>query len=110
MSGFSVNIEVLVVPDCPHRARAERLMREVLDDAGLGNVAVRPTRIDSEDQAVAMGFAGSPSFRINGEDPYPAPTSPSPACRLYHTGVGLAGLPDRSALTDALERAGGDHR
>jgi len=110
MSRFGVNIEVLVVANCPHQAGAERLMREVLDDAGLGDVAVRTTRIESEHQAVAMEFAGSPSFRINGEDPFPVATPPSLACRLYRTGVGLGGLPDRAALIDAVERARGDQR
>ncbi len=105
MSTFRVNVEVLVVPNCPHRAGAEQLMRAVLEDAGQGDVAARTTLIESEDQAAAMNFAGSPSFRINGEDPFPVPTPPSLACRLYHTDAGLSGLPDRAGLTDAVERA-----
>lgn len=110
MSRISASVELLVVRDCPHRAGAEQLLREVLDDAGLGDVAVRTTRIESEAQAVAMDFAGSPSFRINGADLFPVPTPPSLACRLYRAGAGLGGLPDRAALSDAVEHARGDQR
>jgi len=102
--------ELLFVANCSHQAGAEQLVREVLDDAGLGDVAVRTTRIESEAQAIAMDFAGSPSFRINGADPFPVPPPPSLACRLYRNSVGLGGLPDRSALTDAVEHARGEHR
>lgn len=105
MTGAVPDVEILVVPDCPHLAGAERLVREALHAAGMPEAGFRITLIETEEQAVDTDFVGSPSFRIDGADPFPSDASPSLACRLYRTGGGLAGLPDRDALTAALRKA-----
>lgn len=105
MTGSFPDIEVLVVPDCPNQEGAARLVREALDAAGMLEVTVRTTVIESEQQATEADFVGSPSFRIDGRDPFPSVGTPSLACRLYRTETGLRGLPDRDALTAALRRA-----
>lgn len=105
MTGSSPDIEVLVVPDCPNQDGAVRLGREALDAAGMPEISVRTTVIESEQQATEAEFVGSPSFRIDGRDPFSSVGKPSLACRLYRTEAGLAGLPDRDALTAALRQA-----
>ena len=102
MSRAMPDVAVLVVSDCPHQAGAERLMRDALVAAGLGEVDIRTTVVDTEQQAAELNFAGSPSFRIDGHDPFPTMGPPSLACRLYRTEAGLAGLPDRAGLLAAL--------
>ena len=53
-----MNIELLVVPACPHHAAAEDLLRTALADIGL------PTdfrTITVTDDRAEPGFAGSPT-------------------------------------------------
>src|SRR5579885_3137157 len=42
-----MEVELLVVPDCPHDGPARELLRMALADVGLGNVRIRTTVIDS---------------------------------------------------------------
>ena len=104
MNGSMLDVEVLVVPDCPNQAGAERLMRKALDAAGLPDVPVRTRVVESEEEAAGLAFTGSPSFRVNGRDPFPSHDVPSLACRLYRTETGLAGLPDPAGMVDAVQR------
>lgn len=106
----AVNIELQVVPDCPHEADAERLLHAALADLGIDAV-VRTRVILDEPEAVRCGFTGSPTFLLNGSDPFASPGRPvGLACRLYPTAEGVAGLPTlrdlRKALKQAADRAG----
>ena len=98
----ATDVEVLVVEGCPNEPGAEQLMREALVAVGLPDVPIRVTVVETEEQAAELAFSGSPSFRVNGVDPYPATAGPSLACRLYRTDSGLSGLPDPASLIEAL--------
>lgn len=104
-------LEVLVVEDCPHQAGAEKLARDALTQAGYAGVHVLTQVVKTGEDAARLGFTGSPSFRINGRDPFRGPGTPSLACRPYSTGAGLRGLPEQAALTAALAppRSTGHH-
>jgi hypothetical protein len=103
-----MDIELLVVEDCPHAPEAAALLRQALDDLELRDVAFRTTTITTEEQAAQRGFAGSPSFHVNGTDVFPLPGNPTAlACRLYQTDSGRAGTPDLADLRSAL--ASGDN-
>ena len=103
-----MDIELLVVEDCPHAPAAAALLRHALDDLGLRDIAYRTTTITTEEQAVERGFAGSPSFHVNGNDVFPLPGNPTAvACRLYPTAAGRAGTPGLADLRSAL--ASGDN-
>lgn len=95
-------LEVLVVEDCPHQAGAETLARDALTEAGYARVDVLTRVVRTGEDAARLGFTGSPSFRINGLDPFRGPGTPSLACRLYSTAAGLRGLPEQASLTAAL--------
>lgn len=103
-----MNIELLVVPACPHHAAAEDLLRTALADIGL------PTdfrTITVTDDRAEPGFAGSPTFRVDGADLFPvgAPTA-GLSCRLYRNTSGLSGLPELRDLRQTLKRAAEDAR
>lgn len=98
---MTVQIEVLVVPDCPNEANAIDLVRTAIADT---HVAAQITRtvITTAQQAGERGFTGSPTILLNGTDPFAKPGQPvGLTCRLYATPGGLHGVP---ALTD-LRRA-----
>ena len=96
-----MDVELQVVPDCPHQPAAERLLRAALRDVGLP-ADFRVVIISEE----AHGdFAGSPTFLADGVDLFPvAGRSTGLSCRIYRRGSGLSGLPEPSALRQALER------
>lgn len=72
---------------------------------------IKLTRIESDREAQAAGFIGSPTLRIDGRDVDPtaqARTDFGLRCRLYATPDGLRGtIPDQLILA-ALRPAGGE--
>ena len=104
-----MDVEVLVVPDCPHAAAAIGLTRQVLADLDLAGTPIRISEIDTLVAARRRGFVGSPTILINGIDPFPAAGQPpAVACRVYPGASGVSPLPDRLALRQALIGATGD--
>lgn len=97
-----MNVELLVVPDCPHQHAAMVLMRSALDDVGLADINFGVTVIDTQEAADRRGFIGSPTIVINGADPFAEPGRPTAmACRVY---PGTGGVPEPRSLREALKR------
>lgn len=100
-----VEIELLIVPDCPHERSAHDLVRAALDELNLA-ASLITTVIETDDQAQERGFTGSPTFLVNGCDPFAEPNAVfGVACRVYGTSAGLAGVPSLGELREALQRA-----
>ncbi|MFJ8390858.1 DsbA family protein [Streptomyces sp. NPDC094438] len=102
-----MEIEILVVPDCPNAKPAAEQLRRALDDVGLSDTTFTTCVVTGQAEAERIGFTGSPTILINGHDPFADPGRPAGlACRVYRTADGLAGLPDldrlRQVLTSAL--------
>jgi hypothetical protein len=88
-----VMIELLVVPECPHQAAADALVRRALADTGVRS-SVSTTVLHTDREAQRRGFAGSPTFLIDGLDPFAQQSqSVGLTCRLYPSPQGLVGLP-----------------
>lgn len=103
-----MDVELLIVTDCPHEDAAAGLLRKALDDVGMAEVDFGVRVIRNAEQAAAARFVGSPAFHLNGRDPFSGPDAqPAVACRLYATPAGLRGLPDAEALREALRTAAG---
>jgi len=101
-----MDVELLVVPDCPNDAPTAALLRTALDDVGLARIPVTTTVIDTPEQAERRGFVGSPTILIDGHDPFAEPGLPvALACRIYRNTTGPAGIPDLRQLRQALKRA-----
>ena len=100
-----VNVELLVIPDCPGAETASRLLRTALDDIGLAETGFTVEVIDSDEAAQARRFAGSPSFVVDGTDLFSTGGSPgSVACRVYPTPDGPRNMPEPADLRQALRR------
>ena len=109
MVSDTLDVELLVVPVCPHADAADELLRTALDAAGLRGTAVRVSVINFEHEAEERGFVGSPTILINGLDPFAEPGRPAAvACRVYTGMAGPSGLPPADELQRALtdRRAG----
>ena len=100
-----MDIELLVVPDCPNEAAAAELITIAVADTGVRAIITR-TIITSQDEAERRGFTGSPTILLNGSDPFAHPGAPAAlACRLYASADGLRGVPGLRDLRQALKHA-----
>jgi len=98
-----MDVELLVVPECPHQATAVELLRTAIVDLALPDEGLRVTVIASESEATQRGFTGSPTFLIGGIDPFAEPGRPiGMSCRIYHQAEGLRGVPGLTELREAL--------
>lgn len=87
---------------CPNWETAERRVVAALQEAGLQGVEVDLEKVDSQQQAEELGFAGSPTILVDGQDPFAGGDEPfGLACRVYQTPNGPAG----SLPTEQLEAA-----
>jgi hypothetical protein len=101
-----MDVELLLVPDCPHSAPAAVLLRDALADVGLTAQEFRTSVISDQSQAERRGFVGSPTFLIDGVDPFAEDGQPpAVACRVYRTEAGPAGTPTLPQLRAVLRRA-----
>ena len=104
-----MKVELLYFDGCPsHRSFAPRL-REVVAEADE-HAEVVERRVETEDDAEAARFLGSPTVRINGRDVDPTAekrTDYGMKCRLYRFEGGQSGEPPETWVREALERARG---
>jgi hypothetical protein len=101
-----MDVELLVVADCPHTGPASDLLRAALDDVGLTATSFTTTVVESLEEADSRGFLGSPTMVANRSDLFPEPgRPPALACRIYAHPDGSTGLPDLRELRRALKRA-----
>jgi hypothetical protein len=103
-----VNVELLWWEGCPSTERALVAIREALSDLGLDDVEVHTREIQTDDDARAAGFVGSPTILIDGADLVPA-ADDEPiglSCRVYCRRDGrISPIPDPDDLREALQRA-----
>jgi hypothetical protein len=99
-----MEIELLVVPGCPHETDAAELVATAVAETGVRATVIH-TIIATEESARERGFVGSPTILLNGSDPFASPgASIALACRLYSTPEGLRGVPALRDLRRALMR------
>jgi len=98
-------IELLYVEGCPSAAEAEALLGRVLREEGRATAPVVKIAVETPAQAVATGFLGSPTVRVNGRDIEPARADEpggAMSCRLYRTDQGERGVPPEALLRAAV--------
>ncbi|PWR11987.1 thioredoxin family protein [Micromonospora sicca] len=102
----SLVIEILYFDGCPNYEGLEGHVRALLTEAGV-ELPITVRRIDSDAEAKAERFLGSPTIRVNGidVDPTAAPRDTyGLLCRVYPTGDGLRGTPPDAWILAALQR------
>lgn len=98
-----MEIDLLYVPECPHRSLARARVDDAL--ASIGLVAlVREQEIRTSEEAARFGMLGSPTILVDGRDPFRATDGSSAlACRLYTSEAGYMGAPSVEQLIEVLE-------
>ncbi len=82
-----MKVEVLVFEGCPHAGGAMALVTEVVGRLAPG-ASVDRIEVDTPEKAVALGFLGSPSVRVNGEDIERRSTGQGSLCCRTYSGEG----------------------
>jgi hypothetical protein len=101
-----VDVELLVVRDCPNEVPARLALAEAARLAGIDDLRVRVTVVSTDADAQRLRFVGSPTFLIDGVDPFAVPAARvGVTCRVYPGHDYPSGVPDVRALCDALVRA-----
>ncbi len=104
-----MDIELLTVQRCPHRAEALARLEAAFARALPTAPVVTEHVITNAADAAATGMRGSPTILIDGRDPFGADSAePTMSCRLYATEAGVDGAPSVDMLVAALtsEEAG----
>jgi hypothetical protein len=91
-----MDVELLVIPECPGIGEATKLLRAALDDIGLAETAFAVGIIDTGEAARSRGFGGSPAFIVDGTDLF----------RSQETTSGSPGLPGLYDAWRSTQRSG----
>ena len=97
-------VEVLVTPDCPHRAAAIALAQRVCEQLG-SHAEIRVVQVPDQAAAEQARFLGSPTIRVDGRDIEPGAEQNLElvhGCRLYQGAHSLQALPAEDWLRQAL--------
>ena len=99
-----IRVELLAVEGCPHLERARRDLDSVLRQ-GIIEVPIQLIFVSGADDAEFLGFQGSPTIRVNGEDVVPEPELPmNLSCRFYRDSEGRRiGSPPIEAIQRAVD-------
>lgn len=101
-----MNIELRYFDGCPNWRQTKALLDGLLEELGA-EATVTTRRVETHEQAVALGFPGSPTLVVDGEDPFAEPgASVGLACRIYRTDTGMAGAPSEDQLRAVLAGRG----
>ena len=97
-------VELLFWKGCPSYPEALALLEEVLGERGVeAEVDVR--EVFTHEDAVRLGFPGSPTIRVDGRDvdPEGAEAAPGLTCRVYrHADGRYSPVPSRHQLEEAF--------
>jgi hypothetical protein len=103
---ISMEITIMHTPDCPNVARAQERTEQALRELRLEPVQIRLEVVVGPEEAQRLGFRGSPTILVDGDDPFVAAGTPFAfACRLYMTPDGPDAAPSVEQLRHALERS-----
>ncbi|HEX5192301.1 MAG TPA: hypothetical protein VFW09_05810 [Solirubrobacteraceae bacterium] len=90
-----MRVEILYFDGCPNHEPLVARVPAVLRAAGI-EAEVVSRRVESERDARALRFLGSPTVRVDGRDVEPEAATRSDyglKCRLYRSAEGVSGQP-----------------
>jgi hypothetical protein len=102
-----MRIELLWWEGCPSYPETLADLERILEEEGA-DATLEQIEIETDEQACAERFPGSPTIRIDGEDPLPAESGDpfSLTCRVYRLRDGrVSPTPDPEDLRAAVRTA-----
>jgi hypothetical protein len=99
-----MRVELLYFDGCPSWQAAYDHLKLALDGLGFPD-DVRLVHVQTNEQALELRFAGSPTIYLNGQDLFPTDQADyGLGCRLYMTPEGMRGYPTVGMLREAIHR------
>ena len=96
-------IEILYFDDCPSWKQAVANLETVLAALEI-EPQIELVRVETQEEAEAHQFIGSPSIRVNGEDLFPIGQNHfAMGCRVYPTPEGFRGWPTADMIREQLD-------
>lgn len=102
-----MKIELLYFPGCPTYQEAEALIEEVVRSEGVP-AEVEAMEVKTKEEAIRLGFLGSPTIRVEGADIDPVARASKDfglKCRVYRDGKRFVGVPPRELIEHAIKEA-----
>ena len=100
-----MKVELLYLDGCSNWRLTEERLITALRLANRSHVTVVRRRVDTDEQAAALGFVGSPTVLIDGRDPFvTGGESVGLTCRLFRSDDGLEGAPRLEQLVEVVTR------
>jgi hypothetical protein len=102
-----MRIDLLWWEGCPSHTETLEDLNRIIEEEGA-EAQVKLIEIETDEQAQAERFPGSPTIRIDGDDALPAPEGEpfSLTCRVYRLRDGrVSATPDPEDLREAVRRA-----
>ena len=103
-----MEVSLVVSERCAPHDEVRALLKEALDEAGLGDVEVAETEIRTDEEALPVNCIGSPTIRVNGLDVEYLEREPderSAGQRYFNSPAGWKKLPDKGLILRAIEQA-----
>lgn len=99
-----MHIRFLYYEDCPSHDDAMQRLQQIMAEEGV-SAEIEVIKVETDAQAEALRFVGSPTIRIDGTDIDPPPEAAPYAltCRVYRLNDGrFSPLPDPERIRAAL--------
>lgn len=100
-------VEILYFEGCPNHQAARALVEQVARELQV-EPEIELVEVADPQAAVALGFLGSPTVRVNGRDVEPGAEARREfvlSCRVYRGESGFSGQPEERWIHDALIEA-----
>lgn len=98
---------LLYFDDCPNWRVADTRLRAALARVGGDPDAISYQQVTTAEEAAALGFRGSPTILVDGNDPFADPDAPTGlACRLHRSASGREPVPTVEELQAVLTNDG----
>jgi hypothetical protein len=102
-----MNIDILYTEDDAGWSMVLEMVEHALDELNL-DADIEARIVQSDRQAHEIGFVGSPTIRVDGEDLFPVHgASAGLRLRSYWTDQGLLDMPTYPMIVDALRAFAG---
>ncbi|GGC57413.1 hypothetical protein IEU95_07490 [Hoyosella rhizosphaerae] len=107
MHNQTVVVEILLVTECPNadvaRSNVDAALALLEPKIPGGTIAVHTTMVRNHEEAQERDFVGSPTFLIDGVDPFGAANQqPGLSCRIYQYEGKITAVPTPAMLADAI--------
>lgn len=100
-------VELLYFEGCPNHEPARALVERLAGELGI-EPAIELVEVVDPEAAVALGFLGSPTVRVDGRDVEPGAEQRRDfalSCRIYRSERGVSEQPDEGWVREALSEA-----